>query len=138
MSAPAAATTSKTASAQSPSFVLQRKCGCGNKSSETVGECTECQHKGMLGMQKKSAISSADDPFEREADRAALHVMSMRDPASSNRVQVGVGSAAMPVLSRLSASGAGPAPSDLPWTPPVASTCLNDLWGWPDLDMTSR
>lgn len=54
--------------------LLQRKCACGTHTTGG-GECEECSKK-KLGLQRKLAIGSVDDPLEREADRVADRVMS--------------------------------------------------------------
>ena len=49
---------------------VQRKCSCG-------GTCAACQLKQRLGLQTKVMVGPVDDPYEREADRVAAHVMRM-------------------------------------------------------------
>ena len=61
--------------------MLQRKCACGGKASQVSGDCSDCQRKKTLGIQKKVAVGTTDDPLEHEADRAAERVLSM--PASA-------------------------------------------------------
>ena len=39
---------------------------------------------GSVPIQRKLAVSQPDDPYEREADRVADHVMRMHDPAASS------------------------------------------------------
>ena len=57
--------------------MLQRKCACGGKASQVSGDCSDCQRKKALGIQKKVAVGTTDDPLEHEADRAAERVLSM-------------------------------------------------------------
>jgi hypothetical protein len=52
-------------------MLLQRKCSCGGQASELTGECTECSQR----LQRKLTIGSADDQYEREADRVAEQVV---------------------------------------------------------------
>lgn len=54
-------------------FVLQRKCACGAH-SHGHAECVDCA-KRRIGLQRKLAIGSSDDPLEAEADRVADQVM---------------------------------------------------------------
>ena len=60
---------------------LQRKCACGGK-----GTCSTCRIQQKC-IQTKVTVGPVDDPFEREADSMAEHVMRMPDsdpvPASS-------------------------------------------------------
>lgn len=64
----APAATQATAAAQRP--WLQRQCACG-QAAGLQGTCEDCSRGLALGLQKKLAIGAADDPLEREADRAA-------------------------------------------------------------------
>ncbi len=52
--------------------IIQRKCACGGEVTGD-GECAECRKKRL---QTKLAVGSANDSFEREADRIAEHVIS--------------------------------------------------------------
>ena len=99
MSQLSAATATKAAAVASP-VVLQRKCACGTSAAGLTGECSECQRDTMRGLQKKLAIGAADDPLEREADRAAERVMAMRSrPMELSQMH-------RPVLSRFAAGNA--------------------------------
>jgi hypothetical protein len=59
-------------SSSSSGPIIQRKCACGGEITAD-GECSECRKKRL---QKKLAVGSADDSFEREADRIAEEVIS--------------------------------------------------------------
>lgn len=59
--------------ANGAALLLQRKCACGAAASTLTGECAEC--KGALGVQRKLAMGSSNDPLEREADRMADRVV---------------------------------------------------------------
>jgi hypothetical protein len=60
----------------SPS-VLRRTCArCG--APETSGRCSGCERK--IGLRRRLAIGAADDPAEREADRAADRALAGRSP----------------------------------------------------------
>src|SRR5262249_10832709 len=61
--------------------LLQRKCACGGSGGFT-GSCPECEKKKLLGqsLQTKLRINEPGDEYEREADRAADHVMRMAEP----------------------------------------------------------
>jgi hypothetical protein len=62
-----------------PVGLLQRKCGCGAKTSSVTDTCDECKAKKL---QKKLAIGASHDPMELEADRVADQVLA--GPVTSN------------------------------------------------------
>ena len=66
-----------TATPQPVSGVLQRKCACGNSTASVDGECEACKQREAFGLQTKLSMGASNDPLEREADRAASHVMRM-------------------------------------------------------------
>jgi hypothetical protein len=95
--------TAKPSSLLSPG-ILQRQCACGNHTAGG-GTCEECSSKDQslqrktaeasgsgylstssgLPLQRKLTISASDDLLEKEADRVADQVMSMRaNPATSS------------------------------------------------------
>ncbi len=80
--------------------ILQRRCACGGPAG-LQGECEDCQRKKALGVQARLIVGPSDDPFEREADRAAAQVLAM-PAAPAPRL----GRSAVPQLSRRA-----PAPS---------------------------
>ena len=50
---------------------LQARCACGKGARTLSGRCEACQRADALGLQRKTLVGAADDPFEREADHAA-------------------------------------------------------------------
>ena len=64
--------TRPTPTATTPGW-LQRKCACGSAAGKS-GSCSDCERKKMLGLQTQLAVGSADDVYEREADRVATQV----------------------------------------------------------------
>src|SRR6185295_19914700 len=61
--------------------VVQRSCACGGASGMT-DSCESCNAKDLAGtpiVQPRLTVGPVDDPYEREADRVADHVMRMPD-----------------------------------------------------------
>lgn len=88
-----------------PTGLLQRQCACGTADS---GTCTQCRRKD-IGLQRKLAVGSTNDPLEHEADRVADAIV-----AAPTRP---VGSTAVPYVQRRSqtvpSSGTADAPSSV-------------------------
>lgn len=63
---------------------LQRVCACGNHAM-AGGECTACARKKTM-LQRKLTMGAGNDPLEREADRIAGQVMTMRVATAAGTV----------------------------------------------------
>lgn len=50
--------------------------------SGVTGECEECQREKAIGLQAKLVVGAANDPYEREADRAAAQVLAAPEARS--------------------------------------------------------
>ena len=84
--AEAVQTTPQASGSEKPPLLLQRKCACGG-SAGFGGACEACKRKMLLGkpLQRKLAINTPGDVYEREADRMAERVMHMPgEPENSN------------------------------------------------------
>jgi hypothetical protein len=82
-----------------PALRLQRQCACGGAAGLS-GRCTTCERRMGLGLQPELAVGSADEVFEREADRVA-------DEALAQRVAQAPGGPAPSVRRLTDTSGAG-------------------------------
>lgn len=84
--------------------LLVQRCSCGSGGQSASGMCEECQEKEALGLQPKLIVGATDDPYEREADRAAQAVTAVE------AVSVDAGTAPAARVSRRTegaATGAG-------------------------------
>lgn len=64
---------------------LQQKCACG-QAAGLQSKCVPCSQGQAFGLQKKTlTIGAADDPLEREADRAAEQALRGDTPAQQSR-----------------------------------------------------
>jgi hypothetical protein len=76
---------------------VQRKCHC-------AGTCDSCRGPGIAG-QRKIAVGDSRDPLEREADRAADHVLAGRFRSDLSRI---------PISAQGHAAGAAMRSQDMP------------------------
>jgi hypothetical protein len=122
--------TTKAASRETSTLLLQRKCACGVRTGFS-GQCEECKRDKLIGepLHRKSAINIPGDEYEKEADHVADQVMRMPEAPIDGSIEPN--SAIPPVKRQVNTNSIG-----VGTTPPVVQDVLASS-GQP-LDMATR